>query len=214
MRNLIKKVLNFYHSGNIAFYVSLIAPFVMGTIHLISSIVRFDWITINYCVFSYLFVFFKIWQWSIEKFRLKPNSFIAGLISIIILLAPMMASFILTIQFKEAPNYIFEWLIYAYALYGTIKIIFASKGISKKNKTPRQYVLAYFGFISALYTMQMMEFRLIKFFDTGSADGIMYILQLCTQGAIFLFCLFVIILFIYKAIKERKESQIEISTNE
>jgi hypothetical protein len=49
-----------------------------------------------------------------------------------------------------------------------------------------------------------MEFSLIKTFSESGKDGSMYLMQLFTQGAIFLFSIFVIGLFIYKAITLRK----------
>ena len=204
MKKLIKKITDFYHSGDIAFYVSLIEPLTMGTIHLVASIIHFDWIVVNYCIFSYLMFLFKVWQWAIEKYHLKPNHFVAGIISMLIVLAPMMAALVLTILYKDSPHYFIDWFIYAYALYGTIKMVFAIKNLCKKEKTNRQYVLSFFGLISALYTIQMMEFSLIKTFSESGNDGSMYLMQLFTQGAIFLFSLFVIGLFIYKAITLNK----------
>ena len=117
----------------------------------------------------------------------------------LVVLAPMMAAFILTILYKDAPHYYIDWFIYAYALYGTLKMIFAIKSLVKKDKTDRQYVLSFLGLIGALYTIQMMEFSLIMTFS-NEADNAMYLMQLFTQGAIFLFSLFVVGLFVFKAI--------------
>ena len=121
-----------------------------------------------------------------------------------IVLTPMIVAFVLTILYKDAPHYFIDWFIYAYALYGTLKMIFAIKSLVKKDKTDRQYVLSFIGLIGALYTIQMMEFSLIKTFSESENDGSMYLMQLFTQGAIFLFSLFVIGLFIYKVITLNK----------
>lgn len=187
-----------------AFYISLIGPFIMGTIHLVFVIIKFDWILVNYCVFSYLMVFFKVWQQAIEKYHIKPNHYVAGIISILVVLAPMMAAFVLTILYKDSPHYFIDWFVYAYALYGTVKMVFAIKNLVKKDKTNRQYVLSFLCLIGALYTIQMMEFSLIKTFAESGNDGSMYLMQLFSQAAIFLFSLFVIGLFIYKAITLNK----------
>lgn len=141
---------------------------------------------------------FKVWQWAIEKYHIKPNHYLAGVISLSMVLAPMMAAFVLTILYKDSPHYFIDWFIYAYALYGTLKMIFAIIRLVKKDKTDRQYVLSFLGLIGALYTIQMMEFSLIKTFSESGNDGSMYLMQLFTQGAIFLFSLFVIGLFIEK----------------
>ena len=203
MRKIIKKITDFYNSGDIKFYFSLLGPLTMGTIHLVSTILHFDWIVVNYCIFSYLMALFKVWQWTIEKYNTKPNNLMAGVISMITIIAPMTASFIMTIMFKDAPHYIFEWLIYAYSTYGTIKMVFAIKSLAKKEKSDREYVNSYFGLIGALYTIQMMEFKLIMFASNGEVDYSMYLMQLFTQGAIFIFSIVVIILFVKKYISDK-----------
>ena len=200
MKKSITKLVDFYKKAEIGFYLSILGPFIMGTIHLVFVIIKFDWILVNYCIFSYLMMLFKVWQWAIEKYHLKPNSYIAGTISMILVLAPMMAAFVLTILYKDAPHYLFDWFIYAYATYGTLKMVFAIRGIVKKDKTDKQFVLSFLNLVGALYTLQMMEFNLIMTFDEGT-DNAMYLMQLFTQGAIFLFAIFVIVLFINKAIK-------------
>ena len=203
MRKIIKKITDFYNSGDNKFYFSLLGPLTMGTIHLVSTIFHFDWIVVNYCIFSYLMALFKVWQWAIEKYHIKPNHYLAGAISTIIVLTPMMAAFVLTILYKDDPNYFIDWLIYAYALYGTLKMVFAIKSLVKKDKNKRQYVLSYLGLLAALYTIQMMEFSLIKTFSDKNQDNSMYLMQLFTQGAIFIFSIVVIILFFKKYISDK-----------
>ena len=204
IKELIHQLKCFYHKGNNQFYFSLIGPFVMGTIHLIFTIIHFDWIVLNYCIFSYLMCLSRFGQFLVYQDKLKISHLLLGAISLLIVIAPMMASFILTIRYKETPHYLFDWLIYAYALYGTIKMVFAIKTLTKKEKDDHQYVLSFFGLTSALYTIQMMEFHLIKFASSGE-DESMYLMQLFSQGAIFLFTSFVIGLFIYKHIKQRRK---------
>ena len=55
--------------------------------------------------------------------------------------------------------------------------------------------------------MQMMEFNLIMSFD-ANRDNSMYMMLLFTQGAIFLFSIFVIGLFIYKVVTSNKKQEI------
>ena len=201
MKKIISEIIEFYNKGDNKFYFSLLGPLTMGTIHLAATIMRFDWIVVNYCIFSYLMALFKAWQWAIEKYHIKPNHYLAGAISTIIVLTPMMAAFVLTIFYKDEPHYLIDWLIYAYALYGTLKMVFAIKSLVKKDKTQRQYVLSYLGFLAALYTIQMMEFSLIKTFSDKSQDNSMYLMQLFSQGAIFIFSIVVILLFLKKHIR-------------
>ena len=203
MKNLIKRIFNFYHTGDVALYISLLPPLAMGTLHLVLIILKFDWILLNYCVFFYLMCLARVWQWAIKKFQMKMSYYLAGIISICFILFPMMAAFMMTIMYRDAPHYLIDWFIYAYATYGTIKMVFAIKNIVKKDKDDQRYVLSYVGLIGALYTIQMMEFNLIMTFDKG-IDNSMYLMQLFTQGAIFLFSLFVIGLFIHKAFTLKK----------
>lgn len=203
MKKIISKIIEFYNKCDNRFYFSLLGPLTMGTIHLAATIIHFDWIVVNYCIFSYLMALFKVWQWAIEKYNIKPNNLMAGVISMITIIAPMMASFIMTIMFKDAPHYIFEWFIYAYATYGTIKMVLAIKSLVKKEKSNREYVNAFLGLISALYTIQMMEFKLIMFASNDEVNFSMFIMQYFTQGAIFIFSIVVIILFVKKYISDK-----------
>ena len=207
MKELFRKINRIYHSHDIDFYCSLLGPLIMGTIHLVSVLMHFDWITLNYCVFSYLLVLFKIWQWAIEKYSLKPSYYVAAIITLVIILAPMMASFVLTIRYADNPIYIFDWMVYLYATYGTIKMVFAVRSRVKfKGESQRLYVLSWISLISALYTIMMMEFKLIMFVEEGIVSNEMNLMMLFSQGAIFLFTLFVLGLFIYKSFKENKKS--------
>lgn len=202
---MIKRLIDLYHSHDVDFYCSLLGPLLMGTIHLVSVLIHFDWITLNYCVFSYLIMLFKVFQWSIERFNLKINPYVAALIMLIVIIAPMMASFVLTIKFADNPTYIFDWIIYVYAAYGTIKMILSIRSrIKSKGETTRTYILSWIGLISALYTIMMMEFKLIMFAEEGSVSNEMNMMMLFTQGAIFIFTLFVVGLFVYKLVNDKK----------
>jgi len=204
MFELIKKI---FKNNDVRFIISLVGPLVMGTINLVSIIMHFDWIFFNYSIFAYLMALIKVWFWAIDKYKIKPTHYSAGVISLLLILAPMMAALVLTIRYKDEPHYIFDWFIYAYALYGTIKMVFAVKNMTKKDKTISEYVLTYFSMISALYTIQMMEFALIKTFDTNPSDNSMYVLELFSQGAIFVFVIVVMLIFVFKAVKGKVKNE-------
>ena len=92
-------------------------------------------------------------------------------------------------------------------------MVFAVRGLARKEKTDRQYVTAFLSFVGALYTMQMMEFNLIMTFAGGSNNA-MYMMQLFSQGFIFLFALFVVSLFVFKAIQRKNERSLTPSKDE
>ena len=202
MFELIKKI---FKNNDVRFIISLVGPLVMGTINLVSIIMHFDWIFLNYSIFAYLMALIKVWFWAIDKYKIKPTHYSAGVISLLLILAPMMAALVLTIRYKDEPHYIFDWFIYAYALYGTIKMVFAVKNMTKKDKTISEYVLTYFSMISALYTIQMMEFALIKTFDANTSDNSMYVFTLFHKERFFSFVIVVIFIFVFKTIKENKK---------
>ena len=71
----------------------------------------------------------------------------------------------------------------------------------------KEYVLCIFGIISASYTIQMMEFALIKTFSVRQNET-MFILQLMTQGAIFILAIVLMICLFYKSLKKIKNNNI------
>lgn len=211
MKELFKKINSIYHSHNIDFYCSLLGPLTMFIIHLISVMMHFEWLTFNYALFFLLMIFIKTFLFFDEKYDWKINTYLVAAISTVFLSIPMMVSFILTILYRDAPSYIFEWLIYAYALYATIKIVVAiRKRIKAKyGETERTYVSSWIGLVGALYTLQMLEFRLIKFVEGDNVSDQMYMMQLFTQGLIFLFAVFVVILFVYRFMNNKKTADLQ-----
>ena len=63
--------------------------------------------------------------------------------------------------------------------------------------------------LSALYTLQMMEFQLIMFASKGTMGNEMYYLLLFTQGFIFLFAIFVSVYLALKQFFRRREKKEE-----
>ena len=208
MKELFKKINTFYHSNDVDFYCSLIGPLTMFIIHLISVLIHFDWMIFNYGLYSLMILFIQVLLWASEKFHWKANTYLMSAFATLFLIIPMMVSFVMTILNRESPTYLFEWLIYAYALYATIKTVIAIRKriIAKNDETIRIYVLSWFGLITALYTIQMLQFRLIRYIEGEQVSDSMYMMQLFTQGFIFLFAVFVVGLFIYRFIKEIKAS--------
>ena len=195
-----------YHSHNIDFYCSLIGPLTMFIIHLISVLMHFEWMTFNYGLYSLMILFIKVLLWASEKYHWKASTYLLSALATSFLIIPMMVSFVMTILYRESPTYVFEWLVYAYALYATIKTVLAIRKriIVKKDETIRAYVLSWLGLITALYTIQMLQFRLIRFIEGEQVSDSMYMMQLFTQGFISLFAVFVVGLFVYRFIKEIK----------
>ena len=201
----IHRLIDFLHKEKVAFAIGAFGAFAMGSVNLITCLIRFDWILLNYALFFYAMVAARIWLYLIKTRGWKPSFFVAGSILAFTSAFPMTASFVLTILYKEGAHYPLDWLIYAYAAYGTIKMVFAIKGLAKKKKEDYALTLSLFSMLSALYTLQMMEFQLIMFASKGTMGNEMYYLLLFTQGFIFLFAIFVSVYLALKQILRRKK---------
>jgi len=197
-----------YNKYDLKFYMSLLGPLGMVIIHLISIIFYFDWIIFNYLIFSLLMLLFKSWIELNEKYNMKINPLIIGSISLLLILGPMMTSFIMTIMYKDTIKYIFFWVIYAYATYGTMKMTLAIINLLKKNKNKKAFVESFLGLVGALYTIQMMEFALIYSFKEDGDNNIIYVMWI-TQAVIFIVTVLIIILFIIKYIIHLKNRNIK-----
>jgi len=197
-----------YNKYDLKFYMSLLGPLGMVIIHLISIIFYFDWIIFNYLIFSLLMLLFKSWIELNEKYNMKINPLIIGSISLLLILGPMMTSFIMTIMYKDTIKYIFFWVIYAYATYGTMKMTLGIINLLKKNKNKKAFVESFLGLVGALYTIQMMEFALIYSFKEDGDNNIIYVMWI-TQAVIFIVTVLIIILFIIKYIIHLKNRNIK-----
>lgn len=196
-----------YREKNISFYASIAGPLIMGTVHLISTLKQFSWLTFNYCLFSYLLVFIKVLLSFLDRGDNKKRLYLAGALSLCVLAVPMTVAMVKTIMEKDAPVYFFYWMIYLYATYGTIKFILAvrSRHTARKNGNVCQGVLSWISLVTAAYTIQMMEFALIATFDKDRSNA-MTMMQFFTHGAVIIFTLFVIVYLLVKFIKLKEKS--------
>lgn len=208
---MIERIKEIWQKYELGFYASITGSLVMGTIHLISTCLNFSWLTFNYMLFCYLLLLGRVLIWAVAK-KNDKYLYLIGAFIILFLLVPLAVSLVRTIMEKDAPNYIFEWIIYGYATYGTYKLTYAIIRLVKSKKINNEKnVLSWLSLISALYTLFMMEFALIKTFSEDAGEK-MYILMLFTQGFIILATVAVLVLFIYRFIKNSKAKE-EIETN-
>lgn len=189
IKEIINKIKTIYKDKKLNFYFSLSGSLIMGLISLINVIRSFSFIPLFYALFSFSLAFIKIMISLFKKKDKDKGVLLFGSISVLLLSIPLVFSMVLTILYKDKPVYLFFWIIYAYATYATIKIITSSVGLNKAYKSHNNFSLvnSYFSFLSALYTIQMTQFALIKIFDNGDD---MFLIQLFTQGAIFFIAIF------------------------
>ena len=213
MRKSLNRIRKYYYDKHIDFYASIAGSLIMGTANLITTIKQFSWLTFNYCLFFYLLTAIKILMTCLNKSEKKYNLFFIGGVSLIILLVPMTVAMVETIIERDAPIYIFEWMIYLHATYGTVKFIMSIRARYKARISGDILTssMSWISLISATYTIQMMEFALIATFDTDKSRS-MFIMQFLTHGAILIFTVFVIV-YMFVGFVKCKTSFIAEQTN-
>lgn len=191
---IVDNIKSLYQNEVVSFILSIIGSFFMGTIHLIATISEFSWLSINYCLFCYALVAIIAVLTRLNQGEEKRRLYIVGAMCLMILMIPMTTAMVKTILERETPVYYFDWLIYVYATYGTVKIVWAIRSLHKarKSKTVYPIVTSWVSLIDAAFTIQMMEFALISTFDTEKSQS-MIIMQFLTHGAIIIFTLITII---------------------
>ena len=196
-----------FSNKQIGLYASVAGSLIMGTIHLTATIRNFSWLTFNYCLFCYLLALIRILLTWFEKTERKSRIYLAGALSHAVLLIPMTVAMVKTILEKDAPAYIFFWMIYLYATYGTVKFILAVRSRHKARKSRDAYggVISWLSLVSAAYTLQMMESALISTFDTENHYS-MILLQYFSHGAILFFCC-AIVVHLYIKFKKQERSE-------
>ena len=199
------RIIGLYRSNHIDFYAAIAGPFIMGTAHLVTTILHFSWLTLNYCLFCYVFLLIRVLLTYLDKTHREDKLTLAGAISLIVLMIPMTVAMVKTIREKDAPAYVFYWMIYLYATYGTMKFILSIRGRHRARISGDILpgVTSWLSLVSAAYTLQMMEFALIATFDTNESHS-MLLMQYFTHGAILIFTVFVIVHLFSKYLKGQR----------
>ena len=201
---MIKKIKDIWIKYELGFYSSVAGSLIMGTIHLVSTIMSFSWLTFNYMLFYYLLMFARVFIWYLHL-KKKNVFYLSGAIWLTLVLIPLGVSLFKTISDKEVTVYIFDWIIYGYAFYAFFKLIVSIINLSKKEKRqqPERNVLSWMSLISALFTMFMLEFTMIRTYIEGDV-GSMWIMEFTFQIVTLAITLFAIGLFVFRAVKPKK----------
>lgn len=195
----IDRLKSLYQNEIVAFILAIIGSFFMGTIHLVAAISEFSWLTINYCLFCYTLVAIIAILTRLNQGEEKHRLYIVGAVCLMLLMIPMTVAMVKTIMERETPVYFFDWLIYVYATYGTVKFVLAIRSLHLARKGAPVYpiVTSWISVIDAAFTIQMMEFALIATFEAERSFA-MILMQYLTHGAIIIFTIWVIIHFIIR----------------
>ena len=192
------RIKTFFQKEIVVFILNILASFFMGSLHLVATIINFSWLTFNYCLFCYVLVAIFAILSRLNQGERGNHLYLIGAICLTVLIVPMTVAMVKTILEREAPAYLFDWLIYGYATYGTIKFICAIRALHKSRKGKKDYeiVTSWISLIDAAFTIQMMEFALIATFEPERSS--MLLMQFITHGAVIIFTIFVIVHFIIK----------------
>ena len=206
---MIKKIKEFYHKYELSFYLSILGFFLMGTAHVVLTILEFTWLSLNYALFCFLMFISRIIIWILTKKNKTSNLYIISAVLLFLIIIPLAVTMVMTILNKNAPNYLYEYFIYAYALYAFIKISVSIKNLIKyKKENDEQKILAWFSLVAALFTLFMLEFSMIRTFAKTDASSL-YILEMFFQGIIIAIVIALIIYFIRENIKNNRTNKKE-----
>lgn len=211
---MIKKFRELNDKFDITYFASVLALLFMGTIHLVIAIKDKSNYALSYAIFYYIMTFARLLIWCSFKLRRIKYVYLTTALVLLISLVPLVETIMLKIDNNETMYLIYDWFIYVYALYAFIKISFAIYNLIRRNTESRK-MLAFISIISAVFTMFMLEFTLIRMF--GELNKTEYIIEMIFILGILLLVIFEVIFFLIKFrfhlkyIKEIEKSQRDLS---
>ena len=190
----------------IPFFASLAGSFAMGTLHLINTLKNFSWLTFSYALFCYLMMFGRVLIWHAGR-KKSQNLYLYAALIVLAVLIPMAAALVETIFNRDTPVYLFDWLVYGYALYGTVKMVTSIMKLKKNRnaEADEQKALAWLSLISACYTLFMMEFTLIRTFSEAQDLPRMYPVIMGSNFAILILTVVTMVMFMARFLWAKRE---------
>ena len=190
-----------YIKYNLSIIISILANLLMaifnliliingGSLWLLGSILFYFFISLIRAISFYLY--------KKNKNEFKIGLFYAISSTLCYLLIPSLLVYILTV--KEYKPFFIDWFTYGYALYATLKMVFAFIHIKKRFLEKNIYMIdiKLSNFISALYTIFLLAFILIN--ENGVMDNnmkaIMYFLN-----ALIIISSIIVLIIMYKIMK-------------
>ena len=194
-----KEILNKFKQHDLGFIFTIIGLLAFGVIHMVSIIIDFSWLSLNYMMFCYLFVIIYAGvKYLIKNNRLKTLYLVVAL-AFIVLLIPQTVTLVETVKANEKPNFPFDWIIYGYALFAFVKMGFAIKDLVQKKNSDSE-TIGWLNIIYAAFTMYMLEVALIATFS--ESDVSMLYMEIASLIAIMILNIFLIVKYfvLYKQI--------------
>ena len=201
MKELIAKLKQY----DLGFIFTIFGLLIFGVIHMVSIIIEFSWLSLNYMMFCYIFIaIMLVVRYLINKDKMTITYLVVA-ISFIILLIPLTVTLVETIKSGGKPNFIFDWIIYGYALFAFLKMGFAIKDLVQKKKSNSE-IFGWLNIIYSVFTMYMLEVALIATF--GEGDISMLYMEIASLVAIMLLNVYLIVKYfvLYNKVKRRIEN--------
>ena len=201
MKELIAKLKQY----DLGFIFTIFGLLIFGVIHMVSIIIDFSWLSLNYMMFCYIFIaIMLVVRYLINKDKMTITYLVVA-ISFIILLIPLTVTLVETIKSGGKPNFIFDWIIYGYALFAFLKMGFAIKDLVQKKKSNSE-IFGWLNIIYSVFTMYMLEVALIATF--GEGDISMLYMEIASLVAIMLLNVYLIVKYfvLYNKVKRRIEN--------
>lgn len=212
LKEKVNKLKKYIENKNLDFYFSITISIIVAIFNLFLTIFSYSSYFLMYTIFYFLLVIFRIIIFKYNK-KYKNNKSIRYLylltaLSILLLISPMISAFISTFNFRETYHYVFYWIPYVYGLFSLVKLVNTIEFIYKERKSKDVYKICikHLTVLSTLYTLQMLEFALIRL-NEDLLDTNIYYFELYTQGLIFLICIVAIIhlMFLFFSGRKRKK---------
>lgn len=213
LKEKVNKLKKYIENKNLDFYFSITISIIVAIFNLFLTIFSYSSYFLMYTIFYFLLVIFRIIIFKFNK-KYKNNNksirylYLLTALSILLLISPMINAFISTFNFRETYHYIFYWIPYVYGLFSLVKLVNTIEFIYKERKSKDAYKICikHLTVLSTLYTLQMLEFALIRL-NEDLLDTNIYYFELYTQGLIFLICIVTIIHLIILFFTTNKKKQ-------
>lgn len=213
LKEKVNKLKKYIENKNLDFYFSITISIIVAIFNLFLTIFSYSSYFLMYTIFYFLVVFCRTGLF-LYKSKFKNNQknnrylYLLTALSILFLISPMIQAFISTFNFRETYHYIFAWIPYVYGLFSLVKLVNTIEYICKERKSKDVYniCLKHLSVLTTLYTLQMLEFALIRL-NEDLVDSNIYYFELYTQGLIFILCLAAILHLIFLFFYKNKENK-------
>ena len=207
-KSLKQRLIELYQNKYLDLVFSALASLSMLVINLIMFLMKGSIVFLYYSIFCFQLTTTKIILFLMTLRQRNASMYLVFAILILRMIIPLALSMVATVLYKDKPQYIFDWIIYAYAFYATLKMTYAIINFNKYKKIDKAYkiISTRISLLGALYTVQMLEFALIQTFSEGTIPSWSIWFQMLTHFLIIAYAMYNVITLIIKFIKRNRHN--------